>query len=535
MSEQRPEGTGIDGADITSNTGFNGSDEQTWWGQDGRSVDPDPALDPGPADAGDAQVLVSENTVELPTTMEHTIQDIPTTWGPPEQSTPSFSDQDYGAAPSYAPSYASPGQPYPGYQPPAPQTYNASQDYWAPPNWTPTAAHPASGQMSASPQVTASSPRDKRRRGIGVATLVGVAAMAATLGGGTGYALSRALDPSTTSVSSSTTQPRATVTQVVQGNSSAPDWKVTAEAITGSVASIIVTDGQSGGQGSGVVLDTEGHIVTNNHVVADVATGAQATVIIGDNTYDATLVGTDPSTDLAVLQLVNPPSDLKPIGIADSSLVAVGDPVMAFGNPLGLADTATTGIVSAINRPVTTTASGTQNQGTSGADTVVTSAIQTSAMINPGNSGGALVNANGELIGITSSGATLTNSELGQSGSIGLGFAIPSNLVTTITDQLIENGTAKHAYVGISTNDATARLGDETIMGASVESVVSGTPADKAGLVKGDVITALNGISVASSESLVGQIRSLQPGEIVEMTVIRGGKESTVQVTLGSR
>ena len=362
--------------------------------------------------------------------------------------------------------------------------------------------------------------------------------MAATLGGGTGFALNRYLEPTTVAASSpatsTTAAPAATVTQVVQGNSSAPDWKVTAEAIKGSVVSIIVTDGQSGGQGSGVVLDTKGNIVTNNHVVADVANGAQVTVIIGDNTYDATLVGTDPSTDLAVLKLVNPPSDLKPMAFADSSAVAVGDPVMAFGNPLGLADTATTGIVSAVNRPVTTTASGTQNQST-GTDTVVTSAIQTSAAINPGNSGGALVNANGELIGITSSGATLTNSALTQSGSIGLGFAIPSNLVKTITTQLIASGTAKHAFVGISTNDATARLKGETVMGASVESVSAGTPAATSGLQKGDVITAMDGISVASSESLVGLIRTMQPGEVVEFTIIRGGEEIKKQVTLGSR
>ena len=440
------------------------------------------------------------------------------TYDTPTYDTPTYSTQTYGT-PGYSAHDRAAAPP---------------QASWTPPTWTP----PPAGTQASTQTSPVAGAQSRTRRGIGVATLVGVAAMAATLGGGTGFALNRYLEPTTVAASSpatsTTAAPAATVTQVVQGNSSAPDWKVTAEAIKGSVVSIIVTDGQSGGQGSGVVLDTKGNIVTNNHVVADVANGAQVTVIIGDNTYDATLVGTDPSTDLAVLKLVNPPSDLKPMAFADSSAVAVGDPVMAFGNPLGLADTATTGIVSAVNRPVTTTASGTQNQST-GTDTVVTSAIQTSAAINPGNSGGALVNANGELIGITSSGATLTNSALTQSGSIGLGFAIPSNLVKTITTQLIASGTAKHAFVGISTNDATARLNGETVMGASVESVSAGTPAATSGLQKGDVITAMDGISVASSESLVGLIRTMQPGEVVEFTIIRGGEEIKKQVTLGSR
>lgn len=522
MSEQRPDGTG-----------FDGNNEQTWWGQDptlaalgGVGGEPAPGASGYPTGQADAQSFVPDEASPLDQSSA------------PESSSagPEYSsDQSLSAGPEYRADQAYVTQGYPSYEAPSAQT-STRQD-WATPIWTPPQPAPAASQTSASTKAS-----DRRRRGIGAATLVGVAAMAATVGGGAGFAASRAFTPTSAAVSTSSTStaptsagPTSTVTQVVQGNASAPDWKVTAAAIRGSVASIIVTDGQSGGQGSGVVLDTEGHIVTNHHVVSEVANGAQATVVIGDNTYEATLVGSDPSTDLAVLKLVNPPSDLKPMAIADSSAVAVGDPVMAFGNPLGLADTATTGIVSAVNRPVTTTASGTQNQTTGGTDTVVTSAIQTSAAINPGNSGGALVNANGELIGITSSGATLTNSDLGQSGSIGLGFAIPSNLMTTITDQLIENGTAEHAFVGISTNDATAELDGKNVMGASIVSVSPGTPAAEAGLESGDVITALNGVSVASSESLVGLIRSLQPGQVVELTIIRGGEEIKKSVTLGSR
>ena len=206
-------------------------------------------------------------------------------------------------------------------------------------------------------------------------------------------------------------------------------------------------------------------MLTNNHVVA----GAEKlTVTLADGrTYEAEVRGTDPSTDLAVITIKNAPSDLTPIAIGDSDKIAVGDPVMAVGNPLGLAGTVTTGIVSALNRPVTTEAESDggqadpNGQAQGAGETVVTNAIQTSAAINPGNSGGALVNASGQLIGINSAIASLGSSSGGQSGSIGIGFAIPVNEATSIAKQLIDSGTAAHAYLGVTPQDGTRqrRLG----------------------------------------------------------------------------
>src|SRR6478735_12565820 len=233
-----------------------------------------------------------------------------------------------------------------------------------------------------------------------------------------------------------------------QSTASAPDWAAVSAAVSPSVVSIDVTTQQGSGAGSGVVFDKSGHILTNNHVVGDATGNGAITVTLNDGrTYAATIVGTDPSTDLAVIKLTNGPSDLTPITLGDSEALKVGDPAMAVGNPLGLSGTVTTGIISALNRPVSTgTASESPlgQQQTSG-DEVVTNAIQTSAAINPGNSGGALVNAKGELIGINSSIASLGQSSSGsQSGNIGIGFAIPVKEAKSIADQLIKSGKAEH-------------------------------------------------------------------------------------------
>ena len=278
--------------------------------------------------------------------------------------------------------------------------------------------------------------------------LVIVAALAAVLTSAGTYALTRgdvAVSPQVVQSRSSATTSAA---PVAQANADAPNWAVTAAAVSPSVVAITVTSGQGGDQGSGVIFDTSGHILTNNHVVAGAGQGSQITVTLNDlRTYDATVVGTDPSTDLAVIKLTNGPKDLKAIALGDANAITVGEPVMAVGNPLGLAGTVTTGIVSALNRPVTTS----DQQQTdpfgqqSAASSVVTNAIQTSAAINPGNSGGALVNANGQLIGINSAIASLGSSSgtSSQSGNIGIGFAIPVDQAQSIADQLISSGTAE--------------------------------------------------------------------------------------------
>jgi len=297
----------------------------------------------------------------------------------------------------------------------------------------------------------------------------------------------------------------------------------------------------TGGEGSGVILDTGGHVVTNNHVVAGAGEDAKITVTLdGGATYAATVTGTDPSTDLAVITITDPPDDLRPISIGSSRGLAVGDPVMAVGNPLGLAGTVTTGIVSALDRPVTTAASDEGEQDSPFAPQqqestpVVTSAIQTSAAVNPGNSGGALVDASGRLVGINSSIATVGSSG-GQSGSIGIGFAIPVDEAQWIAEQLIEDGTAEHAFLGVTPTDGSATQGSATHKGAKIARVSDGSPAEEAGLETGDLVTGIDGSPVSSAESLVGLVHARKIDSTVALTVIRDGRERTIDVTLGTK
>ncbi|MGL5930682.1 MAG: trypsin-like peptidase domain-containing protein [Dermatophilaceae bacterium] len=407
--------------------------------------------------------------------------------------------------------------PYSPYQPSAPAPPHGPSDPTGP------TGHPG-------PR-----PASGRRR---TAELTAVAVLAAILSSGGTVAAAQlwgteTQNPSAAS-SGSTLGRGADTAPVTQANGSAPDWSATAAAVSPSVVAIAASSGRAGGEGSGVVIDDRGHIVTNNHVVAG---SREITVTLSDGrTYPATITGTDPSTDLAVLSVADAPDDLRPIALGDSEALEVGAPVMAVGNPLGLAGTVTTGIVSALDRPVTTQGEGQQDGppgGGSSAEPVVTNAIQTSAAINPGNSGGALVNASGQLVGINSSIATLGSS--GQSGNIGIGFAIPVNEVRSISEQLIADGSASHAYLGVTPEDGTADDGTATRAGARVASVEAGTPAEEAGLQVGDVVVAVDDERVDSAESLIAQIRERSAEERVTLTVIRDGRSSEIQATLAVR
>ena len=375
--------------------------------------------------------------------------------------------------------------------------------------------------------------------------LTAVAALAAILASGGTYAAGQLSDETqASSTASSSALGRGTnAAPVVQADPTNPNWTATAAAVSPSVVSITVESGSGGGQGSGVVIDDSGHILTNNHVVSGAGQNAKLTVTLNDGrTYAATIAGTDPSTDLAVITLTDPPSNLTPIAIGNSDDIKVGDPVMAIGNPLGLAGTVTTGIVSALNRPVTTAAQDSapqspfgqgQGQGqSSGASDVVTNAIQTSAAINPGNSGGALVNASGQLVGINSAIASLGSSGGGQSGSIGIGFAIPANEAKVIASQLIDKGTAEHAFLGVSLADGTASDGASQRTGAEVSALSQNTPAAQAGLEKGDVVVAVDGERVDSALALVATIRARAVGDKVALTVLRDGKQLDLTATL---
>jgi len=317
-----------------------------------------------------------------------------------------------------------------------------------------------------------------------------------------------------------------------------PDWVAVAAAVEPSVVSVRVSGRAGSGEGSGVVLDTSGHVLTNNHVVEAATTGGRIDIVLSDGrAYPAGVVGTDPTTDLAVLKLETVPSGLEAATFGNSAAVRVGQPVMALGNPLGLSDTVTTGIVSAVNRPVTTNASEQQNPfggNGAGAESVVTNAIQTDAAINPGNSGGALVDAQGQVVGITSSIASLGSSG-GQSGNIGLGFAIPANTAKSVAAQLISSGTAQHAYLGVTLSDGSVTMDGAQRQAAVIGSVSSGTPAASAGLQARDAVIAVNGQAVDSADSLVARIREVQPGTKVTLSVVRSGQSRQVDVTLTAR
>jgi len=364
-----------------------------------------------------------------------------------------------------------------------------------------------------------------------------IAALAAVLASTGTYAVTR-VSTTQSPTAQTTASPTASPSPVTQADSSAPNWSVIAAAVSPSVVSITVTSTQSSGQGSGVIIDTKGHILTNNHVVTGAGAGSQLSVTLNDKrTYDATVVGTDPSTDLAVIKLTNAPSDLKPIALGDANSIKVGDQVMAVGNPLGLAGTVTTGIVSALNRPVTTSDAQSDPTGESTADPVVTNAIQTSAAINPGNSGGALVNSGGQLIGINSAIASLgsSGSSSSQSGSIGIGFAIPVNEARSIAEQLITFGKATHPYLGVSSEDAVVADGSAKRAAAVLTNVVSGSPGEAAGLRVGDSVTEVDGESVDGSLSLVAQVRERSVGDKVTLKILRDGQTKNISVTLTSK
>ena len=389
----------------------------------------------------------------------------------------------------------------------------------------------------------------KRRR---LTELTAVAALAALLASGGTFAAAQLGDsPQASSPASSSSLGRGTDSgPVVQADANNPNWTATAAAVAPSVVAITVKAGQGEGQGSGVIIDSKGHVLTNNHVVSGAGAGSAITVTLNDGrTYKATVAGTDPSTDLAVITLSGAPSDLTPIAIGNSDDLKVGDPVMAIGNPLGLAGTVTTGIVSALNRPVTTAAEddsqgqdqnpfgqglpGQQPPSTgSDSEDVVTNAIQTSAAINPGNSGGALVNASGQLVGINSAIASLGSSGSGQSGSIGIGFAIPANEAKSIASQLISSGKAEHAFLGVSLGDGTASDGTSQRAGAEITQISPNTPAADAGLQKGDVVVAVDSERVDSALSLVASIRERAVGDKVTLTVLRDGKQVELTATL---
>ena len=375
----------------------------------------------------------------------------------------------------------------------------------------------------------------KRRRGPGWFALVVSVVVASLLGAGGAIGAVKALDVRDGSASSrSSSAPTAIATgdttKTVDSSGHAPDWEAVSAAVSNAVVSIAIATENGTALGSGVIYDKEGHIITNNHVVAG-ASQIQVTLADG-RVYDAETTGTDPATDLAVIQLKDAPDNLTVAQLGDSDKLATGQDVMAIGNPLGLSSTVTTGIISALDRPVVNS----QNEDGSGGSAVYTNAIQIDAAINPGNSGGPLFDEKGQVIGITSSIATMSRSSSeGGSGSIGIGFAIPVKLADKVAKQLIKSGTATHAYLGVTLDTAGATADGEKRGGAKITSVESGSPADKAGLKTNDVVIAIDGKTTAQGSALTGYVRQYSANDKVKLTVIRDSKKQDIDVTLAER
>jgi putative serine protease PepD len=356
--------------------------------------------------------------------------------------------------------------------------------------------------------------RKKKRKNTPLSAVIVISLVfGGTAGGALGYLAADFSNgvSNTTSQVSDTSKPVAitpateTVSQIVQN-------------VKPSVVSIKAEGSSGSGTGSGFIYREDGYIVTNNHVAAPAINGGKLTVYLEDKTsFVAKLVGRNASYDLAVLKIDT--TGLKPVNIGDSSAINVGDLTVAFGSPLGLTGTVTSGIVSAINRPVT--AGGADDQS-------FISAIQTDAAINPGNSGGPLVNGQGQVIGVNSAIATLGSGT--QSGSIGLGFAIPINQAQRIVTEIIESGKSSTPIAGISIDSNFEGVG------AKIAEVVANGPAASTDLKVGDIVTKINGEVIEDSTELIVAIRRNNPGDTIVLTVKNtAGTEREVSVVLGSR
>ena len=357
----------------------------------------------------------------------------------------------------------------------------------------------------------------------GRATLVAGALALVLVGGGIGGAIGVYAAGGGNGAGGATNSLNSTIT-AAQPAANIADGSIQAVAnkVLPSVVQIEVVGNQAEGEGSGVILSSDGLILTNNHVATGAGANGKLTVSFADGTTaDATLIGADAVSDIAVIKAEGR-TDLTPIELGSSSNLQVGQQVVAIGSPLGLAGTVTTGIVSSLNRPVSTS-------GEAGNQNSVIDAIQTDAAINPGNSGGALVNTDGQLIGINTAIASLGGSSSGaQSGSIGLGFAIPVDQAKRIADELATTGQATQAMIGVqvpSQDDAN---------GATVVEVTEGGPAEAAGIPQGAVITKVDDRVIESGDALIAAVRSHVPGDSVTITYTDGGREQTVDVTLGT-
>ncbi|WP_419819249.1 trypsin-like peptidase domain-containing protein [Glaciibacter flavus] len=447
----------------------------------------------------------------------------------------------------------------------APQAYaqqgHPTQPYGQPAYGQPGYAHPTQ------PYGATPAPADTKTKNRVVLPVVAALIAGALIGGGSAAGVSALMgNQSNASTPTSATAPQNVV---VNNTDSVNEITAVAAKASPSVVTISVTADSSAGTGSGVVLSKDGYILTNTHVVTLDGSASKVTIQVqttDGKLYDATVVGTDPTSDLAVIKLKDA-SGLTPLDFADSSKLNVGDAAVAIGAPLGLANTVTNGIVSALNRSIQVASSaapdtsgqdsqtpdqngngsggsgspfdfwnfdmpGQSQQQQSATSTISLPVIQTDAAINPGNSGGALLNSKGQLIGINVAIASAGESSSGgQSGSIGVGFAIPANLAKRISDEIISGGTASHGLLGASVADAASTTSGT--VGALIKDATSGGAADKGGLKSGDIITSFNGVPITDANDLTAQVRYLPGGAQASVSYTRDGKTATTSVTLG--
>ena len=414
--------------------------------------------------------------------------------------------------------YGMPQQPDEGSQP-------TQQRPPVPDGMGTTRVSPQAGAASSAQPTPAQSepatpdPKKPRRHGAGVrAVLLGVAGGVVGAAALTGVLLGTGVIGKTSTTFTNGSSQSITITPSDEDTSTAT--AVAAKSLP-SVVTITATTSSSEGLGSGVVLDTEGNIITNNHVVEDADT---LTVTINGKSYDATLVGTDSSSDIAVIKADLQGDSVTPIEVGDSSELEVGDWVMTVGSPFGLEQSVSQGIVSALTRnELMTSSSG---------NTLYTNLIQVDAAINPGNSGGALVNSQGQLVGI----CTLYSSDT--ESFAGIGFAIPGNYAVDVAQKIINGEQVTHAYIGLSMQTVNAQNAKANKLsvsqGAYVADVTDGSPADEAGIQKGDIIVGIGDTQITSADGAILAVRSHSIGETVKVTVMRGSDEKTFDVTLGS-
>jgi putative serine protease PepD len=467
------------------------------------------------------------------------------------------------------PSNATPATPPTPPTPPVPRalTEAPAQSTEPLPDYVASAPTPPSATTSTNAPAAESANAGASFRRTKPVLLVAALAVGALVGGVAGGGIVLALngDSSNSSVSANTTPANITVNN--------PDNATTVTAVAAKASPSVVTisakSSDSGGTGSGVIISDDGYVLTNTHVVTlDGATGdAAISVQTNDGRlFTAKLIGTDPISDLAVIK-IDDATDLQPASFADSSKLNVGDTAIAIGAPLGLSGTVTDGIVSAINRSITIASSAApeeteqapdattpgqtspfdfwlpgqgeeeQSAPNQSSSTISLAVIQTDAAINPGNSGGALLNADGEVIGINVAIASAGGSSAAsQAGSIGVGFAIPANLAERVSKEIIENGAATHGLLGATignvTDEATQTSGGS--VGATVREISGGGAAEAAGLKAGDIITGIDGLPVTNATDLTAQVRALAGGAKTTITYVRGGEATTVDVTLGT-